>query len=96
VILTLVRLRQEDCFKISLGYKVSFWAIEEDPNEGWRDGPEVTSTAGSSKAPRFNSQHPHGSSQLSTEPCPTHPRLEFMAPNSHVVHRHIKASKILI
>lgn len=42
VILTLVRLRQEDCFKISLGYKVSFWAIEEDPNEGWRDGPEVT------------------------------------------------------
>jgi hypothetical protein len=31
---------------------------------GWRDGSAVKNTGCSSRGPRFNSQHPHGGSQL--------------------------------
>jgi hypothetical protein len=37
---------------------------------GWRDGSVVKSTGCSSRGPRFNSQHLHGSSQLSATPVP--------------------------
>jgi hypothetical protein len=37
---------------------------------GWRDGSEVKNTDYSSRGPGFNSQHPHGSSQLSVTPVP--------------------------
>jgi hypothetical protein len=36
--------------------------------EGWRGGSAVKSTGCSSRGPRFNSQQPHGSSQLSVTP----------------------------
>jgi hypothetical protein len=36
----------------------------------WRDGSLVKGTGYSSKGPRFNSQHPQGSSQLSIISCP--------------------------
>ena len=36
----------------------------------WRDGSLVKSTICSCRGPRFNSQHPHGSSQLSVTPVP--------------------------
>ena len=35
-----------------------------------RDGSQVTSTGCSSRGPRFNSQHPHGSSQPCMIPVP--------------------------
>jgi hypothetical protein len=35
---------------------------------GWRDGSIVKSTGRYSRGPRFCSQHPHGSSQLSVIP----------------------------
>jgi hypothetical protein len=37
---------------------------------GWRDGSVVKSTGCSSKGPRFNSQYPHGGSQLSITSVP--------------------------
>ena len=37
--------------------------------QGWRDGSVVKSTGCSSRGPQFNSQHPHGSSQLSVTPA---------------------------
>jgi hypothetical protein len=37
-------------------------------SECWRDGSVVKSTSSSSRGPRFNSQPPHGSSQLSVTP----------------------------
>ena len=45
-------------------------SIERTYVGGWRDGSEVKSTDCSSRRPRFNSQHPHGSSQLSVTPVP--------------------------
>ena len=40
---------------------------------GWRSGSVVKSTGCFSRVPRFNSQHPHGSSQLSLTPVPGDP-----------------------
>ena len=37
---------------------------------GWRDGSAAKSTGCSSRGPGFNSQHPHGSLQLSGTPVP--------------------------
>jgi hypothetical protein len=39
-------------------------------NKGWRDGSVVKSTPYSSRGLGFNSQHPHGGSQLSVTPVP--------------------------
>ena len=39
--------------------------------QDWRDGLAIKST-GSSRGPRFDSQHPHGRSQLSVTPVPGH------------------------
>ena len=44
---------------------------------GWRDDSVVKNTGCSSRGPRFNSQYPHGGSQLSVtsvpgDPTPTH------------------------
>ncbi|EDL21919.1 mCG141809 [Mus musculus] len=36
--------------------------VKNKDSRGWRDGSVVKSTVYSSKGPRFNSQHPHGSS----------------------------------
>lgn len=35
---------------------------------GWRDGSVIKSSGSSSRGPRFNFQHPHGSLQLSVIP----------------------------
>jgi hypothetical protein len=40
--------------------------IKKRRGGGWRDGSVVTSTDCSCRGPKFNSQQPHGSSQLST------------------------------
>ena len=37
---------------------------------GWRDDSAVRSTGCSSRGPGFNSQNPHGGSQLSVAPIP--------------------------
>jgi hypothetical protein len=37
---------------------------------GWRDDSMAKSSGCSSRGPRFNSQHPHGSSKLSATPIP--------------------------
>ncbi|CAO2590642.1 hypothetical protein LEMLEM_LOCUS5939, partial [Lemmus lemmus] len=46
------------------------WLIKTLTSWGWRDGSVVKSTDCSSRGPGFNSQHPHGSSQLSEDPVP--------------------------
>ena len=43
-------------------------ASKEYTGRGWRDGSVVKSTDCPSRGPGFNSQHPHGSSQLSEDP----------------------------
>ena len=48
-------------------------AYTKEPAPGWRDSSVVKSTDYSSRGPRFNSQHPHGSSQLSVTPVPGDP-----------------------
>jgi hypothetical protein len=40
---------------------------------GWRDGSAVKSTGCPSKGPRFNSQNPYDSSQMSLTPVPGDP-----------------------
>jgi hypothetical protein len=40
-------------------------AIKAHQERGWRDGSVVKSAGCSSRGPEFNSQQPHGSSQLS-------------------------------
>jgi hypothetical protein len=52
---------------------------KENTNMVWRDGSAVKNTGCSSRRPGFNSQHPHGTSQLSVTPVP-----EDLAP----FHRH--------
>ena len=42
--------------------------IIEESLKGWRDSSAVKSTDCSSRGPGFNSQHPHGSKQLSVTP----------------------------
>ena len=49
-------LRQSPCEKLE--------------DRDWRDGTVVKSTVCSSKGPGINSQHPHGSSQLTVTPVP--------------------------
>ena len=44
------------------------YICNKKPFLGWRDGSAVESIDCSSSAPRFNSQHPHGSSQLCATP----------------------------
>ncbi|CAO2583729.1 17-beta-hydroxysteroid dehydrogenase 13 [Lemmus lemmus] len=46
---------------------------EPDGLRGWRDGSAVGSSDCSSRGPGFDSQHPHGSSQLSVTPVPRDP-----------------------
>ena len=43
---------------------------QKQKNRDWRDGSMVKSTSCSSRGLGFNSQHPHGSSQLSVTPVP--------------------------
>ena len=44
--------------------------LQETRLQGWWDGSVVKSSDYSSRGPRFKSQHPHGSSQLSVTPVP--------------------------
>ena len=49
---------------------LGMFSKSKEIDRGWRDGSEVESTGCSSRGPEFNSQHPHGSSQLSVTPGP--------------------------
>jgi hypothetical protein len=56
--------------------------------EGWRSGLAVKNNGYSSRGPRFNSQYPHDSSELSVKPVPgrTTPSSGYYM---HMVCRHI-------
>ena len=71
-------------------YKWQDFSIEIKPR-GWRDGSEVGSTVCPSRGPRFNSQHPHGSSQLSVNPVPG-----SLTPSHRHTYRNTNAHKIKI
>ena len=47
-----------------IGFSKEYW------NHGWRDGSAVNNSYCSCKEPRFESQHPHGSSQPSVTQVP--------------------------
>jgi hypothetical protein len=51
--------------------------------QGWRDGSAVKSTGCSSTDPEFNSQHPHGSLQLSETPTLPHRQTCRQNSNAH-------------
>jgi hypothetical protein len=44
--------------------------IENNKIRAWRDGSAVKNTGCSPRGTELNSQHPHGSSQLSVTPAP--------------------------
>jgi hypothetical protein len=64
----------------TLSGRRGWWDMQK---EGWRDGSAVKSTGCSFQRPRFSSQHPRGSSQLSVTPgnatlSPRHTNLFFV------------------
>jgi hypothetical protein len=59
-------------------------AIKAQLNEkGWRNNSMVKSDGCSFRRPKFNSQHPHGSSQLSVTPVPRDLTLHRQNINIH-------------
>ena len=63
----------------------------------WRDGSGVKSPGCSSTGPGFNSQHPHGSSELSVTPFPGNPTHTHVdnTPNSFKRGKKLKSPPIL-
>ena len=54
--------------KVKMTFKLMLLLLKKVMLGDWRDGSVVKSC--SSRGPGFNSQHPHGSSQLSVAPIP--------------------------
>jgi hypothetical protein len=75
----------------SLGLYTSFPLFKPGPL-GWRDGSVVKSMTCDSKGPGFNSQHPHGSSQLSVTPGAG----DMTTSHRHTCRQNTKAPKIKI
>ena len=67
---SLIYIKFQDSHNYTERYECPEILSQKLSKRDWRDGSVVKSTGYSSRGPRFNSQHPLGSSQQSVTPVP--------------------------